>query len=93
MAVGAQTPEDGIDCDQNNFTITGGIILGIGRCLVPQLDQRRHTLFTYHTHYCHSLSSVVITVGNVSNDGGGGNPGGGGNSGGNPGGGGRPGGW
>lgn len=30
VAVGAQTPEDGIDCDQNNFTITGGIILGIG---------------------------------------------------------------
>lgn len=23
VAVGAQTPEDGIDCDQNNFTITG----------------------------------------------------------------------
>lgn len=30
VAVGAQIPEDGIDCDQNNFTITGGIILGIG---------------------------------------------------------------
>lgn len=40
-----------------------------------------------------TLSSVVITVGNVSNDGGGGHPGGGGNPGGNPGGGGRPGGW
>ncbi|HCS88357.1 MAG TPA: hypothetical protein DIW30_08250 [Bacteroidales bacterium] len=30
VAVGTQTPEEGIDCDQNNFTITGGIILGIG---------------------------------------------------------------
>ncbi len=30
VAVGSQVPEEGIDCDQNNFTITGGIILGIG---------------------------------------------------------------
>lgn len=30
VAVGTQVPEEGIDCDQNNFTIMGGIILGIG---------------------------------------------------------------
>lgn len=30
VAVGTRTPEEGIDCDQNTFTITGGTILGIG---------------------------------------------------------------
>ena len=30
VAIGTKTPEEGIDCDQNNFTITGGIVLGIG---------------------------------------------------------------
>lgn len=171
VAVGAQTPEDGIDCDQNNFTITGGIILGIGggssvpsstskqpsllygaSCsankrislldgdgnivlsYVPEVALNQMTLLLssptlaigttytlvsggiytastasdavlFHnltnagmlssptTLTTATLSSVVITVGNVSNDGGGGHPGGGGNPGGNPGGGGRPGGW
>ncbi len=172
VAVGAQTPEDGIDCDQNNFTITGGIILGIGggssvpssststqpsllygaSCsankrislldgdgnivlsYVPEVALNQMTLLLssptlaigttytlvsggtytastasdavlFHnltnagilssptTLTTATLSSVVITVGNVSNDGGGGRPGGGGNPGGNPGGGGRPGGW
>lgn len=27
---GAQTPEGGIDCDQNTFSITGGTVIGIG---------------------------------------------------------------
>ncbi|MCI2081606.1 MAG: carbohydrate-binding domain-containing protein [Bacteroidales bacterium] len=30
IAVGTTTPEDGFDCDQNNFAITGGILLGFG---------------------------------------------------------------
>ena len=154
VAVGAQTPEDGIDCDQNNFTITGGIILGIGggssvpsstskqpsllygaSCsankrislldgdgnivlsYVPEVALNQMTLLLssptlaigttytlvsggiymastasdavlFHnltnagilssptTLTTATLSSVVITVGNVSNDGGGGRPGG-----------------
>ena len=30
VASGTTSPEDGIDCDQNTFKITGGIVLGIG---------------------------------------------------------------
>lgn len=30
IASGTNTPENGFDCDQNTFTITGGTILGIG---------------------------------------------------------------
>ncbi len=30
VASGANSPEDGIDCDHNTFTITGGTILGVG---------------------------------------------------------------
>jgi len=30
VACGTGTPEDGFDCDQNTFTITGGTLLGIG---------------------------------------------------------------
>lgn len=30
MAIGAQSPETGFDCDQNTFKITGGIAIGLG---------------------------------------------------------------
>ncbi|MBQ9363014.1 MAG: carbohydrate-binding domain-containing protein [Bacteroidaceae bacterium] len=30
VASGTNTPEEGIDCDQNNFSITGGSIIGVG---------------------------------------------------------------
>lgn len=30
VSVGTSAPEEGIDCDQNTFKITGGILLGIG---------------------------------------------------------------
>ncbi len=30
IAIGTSSPEGGIDCDENTFTITGGILLGIG---------------------------------------------------------------
>lgn len=30
IAVGTSTPEGGIDCDENTFSITGGTVLGIG---------------------------------------------------------------
>lgn len=30
VAVGAASPEDGIDCDNNRFTITGGTVVGLG---------------------------------------------------------------
>ncbi|MCD8186993.1 MAG: carbohydrate-binding domain-containing protein, partial [Rikenellaceae bacterium] len=30
VSVGAGSPEDGFDCDQNRFTITGGVAVGIG---------------------------------------------------------------
>lgn len=30
IAIGTNSPEGGIDCDQNTFSITGGILLGIG---------------------------------------------------------------
>ncbi len=30
VASGATSPEDGIDCDQNTFKITGGVVLGVG---------------------------------------------------------------
>ncbi len=30
LAIGAQNPEGGIDCDQSTFKITGGIVLGLG---------------------------------------------------------------
>ena len=30
VASGTTSPEDGIDCDQNTFKITGGVVLGIG---------------------------------------------------------------
>jgi len=30
VCVGTQTPEGGFDCDQNNFSITGGTVVGIG---------------------------------------------------------------
>ena len=30
FAIGAGTPEDGLDCDQNTINITGGTIIGVG---------------------------------------------------------------
>lgn len=30
IAIGATQPEDGFDCDQNSFTISGGTVIGIG---------------------------------------------------------------
>lgn len=30
IALGTQVPEEGIDCDQNNFSITGGTLIGFG---------------------------------------------------------------
>lgn len=30
VASGTNTPEEGIDCDQNNFVITGGYVIGVG---------------------------------------------------------------
>ncbi len=30
LAIGAQNPEGGIDCDRSTFKITGGIVLGLG---------------------------------------------------------------
>jgi len=30
IGIGTTQPEDGIDCDQNNFAITGGTVIGIG---------------------------------------------------------------
>lgn len=30
VSVGAGSPEDGIDCDDNTFTITGGTVIGLG---------------------------------------------------------------
>ncbi len=30
VAIGTGTPEGGIDCDRNDFSITGGVLLGIG---------------------------------------------------------------
>jgi len=30
ISVGASSPEEGIDCDQNRFSITGGTLIGVG---------------------------------------------------------------
>lgn len=98
IAVGTTAPEEGFDCNQNTFTITGGTIVGIGGSTsTPTASVCTQRSLIYSGLSSGSAICVVNAFGDtiltfripvISNQGGGMNPGGGpgGNHGGGPGG-------
>ena len=54
LASGSSQPEGGFDCDNNSFTITGGVILGTGGAASSP---------TSSSQYYSSLSSVTVSQG------------------------------
>lgn len=54
LSSGTSQPEEGFDCDNNSFTITGGILIGTGGATSSP---------TSATQYYSSLSSVTLTSG------------------------------
>ena len=97
IAIGSQSPEEGFDCDQNTFKITGGIMVGIGGATstpTASACTQRALIFkslTSGTALCITNASgteiLTFKVPTISGGGGGFPGGGGGPGGGGPGGG------
>lgn len=48
VSAGTQTPEGGIDCDENNFAITGGTLVGVGGdCSTPTTSSCTQPVILY----------------------------------------------
>lgn len=85
ISAGARAPEEGFDCDNNTFTITGGIIVGTGGATSsPNAGTQKALKYsaTQGTAICiyNSSNQAVLTMQlptMVSGGGGGWNPGGG----------------
>lgn len=84
---GARAPEEGFDCDNNQFKITGGTHIGTGGgtssptssvCTQPSI--RINTLSDYAIQVLNASGDVICTYQCPTLSGGGGWPGGGGNS-------------
>ncbi|MBP1645968.1 MAG: hypothetical protein H6Q16_1543 [Bacteroidetes bacterium] len=64
IACGTRAPEEGFDCDQNNFKITGGILIGTGGATSTPTS----SLCTQHTlKYSNATAGNSICIKNSSN--------------------------